>query len=160
MTISKYITLAEAIKSPTAVRLGISNEPNEAQLAAMKSVATHIFDKVREFVGAPLAASSFFRSQALNDAVAGSSKTSQHMTGEAIDIDCDVFGNSSNLNIFTFIKDNLVFDQLIYEYPNADGMASWVHVSYVDHPKHNRSQILVKLKEKYIPYGEYKIGMI
>ena len=160
MNISKYITLAEAIKSPTATRLGIENTPDAQQLSAMRYVAEHVFDKVREFVGGPLAASSFFRSHALNDAVGGSSKTSQHMNGEAIDIDADVFGNSDNLAIFNFIKGQLVFDQLILEYPDLEGRPSWVHVSLVDHPKQNRGQVLVKLKEKYIPFGSYEIGMI
>jgi zinc D-Ala-D-Ala carboxypeptidase len=160
MQVSRYISLEEATKSPTAIRLGIDNQPNPDQLKAMEYVAINVFDKVREFVGAPLAASSFFRSHALNDAVAGSSKTSQHMLGEAIDIDADVFGNSDNLSIFNFIREQLVFDQLIAEYPNKDGMPSWVHVSLVDHPKKNRGQVLVKLKDKYIPFGEYQPGMV
>ena len=158
--ISKYLSLEECIKSPTAKRLGISNQPNIEQLENMVYVATNVFDKVREFVGAPLAASSFFRSKELNEAVPGSSKTSQHMTGEAIDIDCDVFNNSNNWEVFNFIKDNLNFDQLILEYPGPTGKPSWVHVSLVQHPKTNRGQVLVKLKDKYIPFGEYKIGMI
>jgi zinc D-Ala-D-Ala carboxypeptidase len=158
--ISKYLSLEECIKSPTAKRLGISNEPTEEHLKAMRYVATNVFDKVRDHVGLPLAASSFYRSQSLNDSVPGSSKTSQHMKGEAIDIDCDVFGNGSNLDVFNFIRENLVFDQLILEYPELNGKPSWVHVSLVDHPKHNRGQILVKLKDRYIPFGEYKVGMI
>jgi zinc D-Ala-D-Ala carboxypeptidase len=158
--ISKYLSLDECIKSPTAKRLGISNEPTEEHLENMKHVAVNVFDKVREHIGAPLAASSFYRSQALNDAVPGSSKTSQHMKGEAIDIDTDVFGNGSNLDVFNFIKENLVFDQLILEYPELNGKPSWIHVSLVNHPKQNRGQVLVKLKTRYIPYGEYKVGMI
>jgi zinc D-Ala-D-Ala carboxypeptidase len=158
--ISKYLSLEECIKSPTAKRLGISNEPTEEHLESMKYVAVNVFDKVREHIGAPLAASSFYRSKELNEAVPGSSKTSQHMTGEAIDIDCDVYGNGSNLDVFNFIKDNLVFDQVILEYPELNGKPSWIHVSLVNHPKQNRGQVLVKLKTRYIPYGEYKVGMI
>jgi zinc D-Ala-D-Ala carboxypeptidase len=166
MNISKYLTLEEATKSPTAIRLGIDNQPDAKQLTAMRYVAVNVFDKVRDFVGASLAASSFFRSHALNDAVAGSSKTSQHMDGEAIDIDADVYGHGTNLDIFNFIKLHLVFDQLILEYPNKEGKPSWVHVSLVDHPKHNRGQVLVKLqdtptkKNNYIPFGSYEVGMV
>lgn len=160
MNISKYLTLAEATKSTTATRLGIDNTPNTTQLTAMRYVAEHIFDKMREYVGAPLATTSFFRSQSLNDAVGGSSKTSQHMNGEAIDIDAGVFGNSDNTTVFNFIRSQLVFDQLILEYPDNNGKPSWVHVSLVDHPKTNRGQVLVKLREKYIPYGEWQIGMV
>lgn len=158
--ISKYLSIEECIKSPTAKRLGISNEPTDEHLKAMRFVAVNVFDKVRDHIGAPLAASSFYRSKELNDAVPGSSKTSQHMLGEAIDIDCDVFGNGTNLDVFKFIKENLVFDQLINEYPDVSGKPSWVHVSLVDHPKTNRGQILVKLKDKYIPFGQYEIGMV
>lgn len=155
--ISKYISLDEATKSPTAKRLGIENKPTKDHLENMRRVAINVFDKVREHFSVPIGVSSFYRSQELNDAVPGSSKTSQHRTGEAIDIDADIYGNVTNLDIFNYIKDNLVFDQLIAEYVDKDGMPSWVHVSLV--PKKNRRQVLVKLKEKYILYKDYKVGM-
>lgn len=157
--ISKYLNYEEATKSQTAIRLGIKNTPTKEQLENMKHVATQVFDKVREFVKGPLNASSFFRSQALNDAVGGSSKTSQHMVGEAIDIDCDTFGNGTNNGVFDFIKDTLEFDQLIGEYPDKTGKWSWAHVS-LKRKGTNRKQILVKLKDKYIPYKDFKVGMV
>lgn len=155
--ISKYLTYKEAIKSPTALRLGIDNEPNPEQLENMRYVAKEIFDPVREFVGGPLAATSFFRSKELNDAVPGSSKTSQHMTGQAIDIDCDVYGYGKNIEVFDFIRTSLIFDELIAEYVDRFGNPSWVHVS--KSKTGNRGQVLVKLKDKYINYRDYKIGM-
>lgn len=158
MKISKYITFEEATKSQTAIRLGIQNQPDKNQLESMKYVATNIFDVVREFVGGPLHASSFFRSEKLNAAIGGSSKTSQHMKGEAIDIDCDTFGNGTNNEVFNFIKDGLEFDQLIGEYPDASGKWSWVHVSLKK--SGNRKQVLVKLKNKYIPFSDFKVGMV
>lgn len=156
--ISKYLNYEEATKSQTATRLGIKNEPNTQQLEAMKYVAVNVFDKVREFVGGPLHASSFFRSEKLNAAIGGSSKTSQHMKGEAIDIDCDTFGHGTNQGIFDYIRVNLEYDQVIGEYPDAKGKWSWVHVSLKK--SGNRKQVLVKLKDKYINYSDYKIGMI
>jgi uncharacterized protein YcbK (DUF882 family) len=153
--ISKYITEAQATKSDTAKRLGLSNEPTPQHLKAMQAVGEHIFDKVKEHEASAYV-SSMYRSKEVNDAVAGSSKTSQHLIGEAIDIDSP----EANVQIFNFVKDCLVFDQLIGEYPDAKGNFSWVHVSYVEHPKKNRHQILIKLKDKYIPFGEYKIGQI
>ena len=156
--ISKYLNYEEATKSQTATRLGIKNEPNPQQLEAMKYVAVNVFDKVREFVGGPLHASSFFRSEKLNAAIGGSSKTSQHMKGEAIDIDCDTFGHGTNQGIFDYIRVNLDYDQVIGEYPDANGKWSWVHVSLKK--SGNRKQVLVKLKDKYINYSDYKIGMI
>lgn len=156
--ISKYLNYEEATKSQTATRLGINNEPNPQQLESMKYVAVNVFDKVREFVGGPLHASSFFRSDKLNAAIGGSSKTSQHMKGEAIDIDCDTFGHGTNQEVFNYIRVNLDYDQVIGEYPDAKGKWSWVHVSLKK--SGNRKQVLVKLKDKYINYSDYKIGMI
>ena len=156
--ISKYLSYQEAIKSPTALRLGIDNEPTPEQLEKMKHVATQVFDPVREYVKGPLHASSFFRSKELNDAVPGSSATSQHMAGEAIDLDADTFGYGTNRDIFYFIMDNLVYDQLILEYPDKFGNPSWVHVS--KKKVGNRGEVLVKLKTKYIKFKEYAIGMV
>jgi hypothetical protein len=157
--LSKYLTVEEATKSHTAIRLGIDNTPTDEQLENMKYVAAEVFDPVREFVGAPLGASSFFRCWALNGVIGGASTTSQHPQGQAIDIDADIYGNSTNLQIFNFIKGNLVFDQLIGEYPDALGNFSWVHVS-LKRDENNRKEILVKLNEKYIPFKAYKVGMI
>ena len=156
--ISKYLTYNEAIKSPTALRLGIDNEPTPEHLENMKHVATQVFDPVREFVKGPLHASSFYRSKELNDAVPGSSKTSQHMEGEAIDIDADTFGFGTNRDIFYFIMDNLIYDQVINEYPDKFGNPSWVHVS--KKKTGNRGEVLVKLKSKYIKFKDYAIGMV
>lgn len=140
--ISKYISYAEAVKSQTAERYGLDNTPNDVQLNNMVNVATFVFDNVREYFGVPLYVSSFFRSKEVNEK-AGGSKTSQHMTGEAIDIDADVYGGVKNSEIFDYIKNNLDFDQLIWEYGNSKEPA-WVHVSYRTNG-HNRRQI-IKIK--------------
>lgn len=158
MKLSRYLSLDEATKSPTAIRLGIDNTPNAEQLTNMKMVANEIFDKVREHVGGPLYASSFFRSAKLNAVIGGSSKTSQHMKGEAVDLDADVFNNGTNVGIFYFIKENLIFDELIGEIPNKDGDFSWVHCSKTLHI--NRGRVLIKLKDRYIQFVDYKVGMI
>lgn len=157
--ISKFVSYEEATKSPTALRLGIKNTPNAEQLLNMRHVAQEIFDPVRVFVDGPLLASSFFRSKELNDAIPGSSKTSQHMTGEAIDIDADGYQYGSNLAIFEYIKNKLEFDQLILEYPDEYGTPAWIHVSKKRIGK-NRKEVLVKLKNEYIPHSQYKVGMV
>lgn len=159
MKLSKYLTLDEAIKSPTAIKNGIANFPNPEQLEAMRYVAVEVFDKVREFVGGPLYASSFFRSPELNRIIGGSSKTSQHMTGEAIDIDCDVFRHGNNAVVFFFIKNKLAFDQLIGEYPNHEGNFAWVHVS-LRRDGRNRHEVLIKLTDRYIPFDQWRPGMV
>lgn len=135
--ISKYVSYKEATRSQAAVRLKIDNTPNVEQLEAMKYVATEVFDKVRENFGVPLFVSSFFRSPIINHKVGGSA-SSQHCKGEAIDIDADGSG-VTNMQVFNYIKENLVFDQLIFEY-GTDENPAWVHVSRKK--EGNRMQIL------------------
>jgi hypothetical protein len=102
--------------------------PDEQQLLAMRLVAKMCFEPCREKFGR-LFVSSFFRSKRLNEEVGGS-VSSQHMKGEAIDIDADVFGNKvTNVMLYNYIKKNLEFDQLIWEY-GSDVSPAWVHVSY------------------------------
>jgi hypothetical protein len=135
--ISKYISYLEATTSQIATRSGIVNTPSEIELINMQLVALRVFDNVREHFNTPIRVSSFFRSLALNKAAKGS-KTSQHMKGQAIDMQGT--GKISNKMIFDYIKENLDFDQLIWEFGDSKNPA-WVHVSYVSREK-NRKQIL------------------
>lgn len=136
--ISENISYREAIHSHTAKKLGIKNEPNEAQLENMKLIADKIFQPLREYVGGPIKINSFFRSKALNVAIGGS-RTSQHILGLAMDLD-DVHGFKTNAEMFNWIKDNLNFDQLIWEFGDGDN-PDWVHVSYVSEEE-NRNRCL------------------
>ncbi len=156
--ISKTVSLKEATRSNTAVRFGIDNTPNQSQMTALTDTAIHIVDSVRAKFGDAVDVSSMFRSEALNKKIGGA-KGSQHCSGEAVDLDSR--DDSMNLEIFNFVKDSLVFDQLIAEAPDENGVPSWVHVSFTTHPKKNRGQILVYLAKgkKYIPFGEYVKGM-
>ena len=138
MKISEHISLAEGIKSQSAIRHNIDNVPDVKQLDAMMEVAEKCFEPMRKYFDKPIGISSFFRCEALNEKVGGS-KTSQHCKGEAIDIDADIFGGVTNKEIFDYIKNNLDFDQLIWEYGDEDNPA-WVHVSYSKIK--NRKQIL------------------
>ena len=156
--ISEHITYSEATSSYLALKYGIINIPNEIQLKNMILLAEAIFEPLRAFVGKPIAVTSFFRSKALNSKLKGS-RTSQHMAnnGAAMDIDADVYGYTTNKEIFEYIKDNLDFDQLIAEYPDEKGNPSWVHVSYKE--KGNRKQIFIAYptgngRTKYISYNK------
>lgn len=143
MNISEHITYKEATRSRTATLKGISNIPNEKALSNMRAVALKVFEPIRAHFKRPIYISSFYRSPKLNVEVGGST-TSQHCKGEAMDIDCP----SINAKIFNFIKDNLTFHQLIWEYGDDDE-PDWVHVSYVvDRP--NKKEVLkaVKIKGK------------
>jgi len=136
--ISKHISYKEGVHSITAIRKGIDNEPNEEQLANMKLVANNVFEPLRVFVNGPIKVNSFFRSPDLNKAIGGSTK-SQHCKGQAIDID-DTYGKATNAEMYWWIKENLDFDQMIWEFGNNDN-PDWVHVSYVS-PDKNRNRCL------------------
>ena len=138
MKISDNITYAEAIHSNTAKRRGIDNTPNPAQVETMKVTAEKIFEPLRKWVGGPIKVNSFFRSPDLIEAIGGS-KTSQHCKGQAIDID-DTYGHATNAEMYHWIKDNLNFDQMIWEFGD-DNNPAWVHVSYVN-DSDNRNRCL------------------
>jgi hypothetical protein len=135
--ISKHISYKEAVGSNYAKQKGIKNKPNEDQVENMKLLAEEVFEPLREWVDAPIKVNSMFRSLELNTALKGS-KTSSHMKGEAMDITS--MGGKSNLEMFHWIKDNLCFDQLIWEFGKEP---KWLHVSF---SKNNRQQVLVTKK--------------
>lgn len=138
MQLSKHLVLAEVTRSETAKRKGISNMPTPEHIENFKLIAEKVFEPIREHFKVPILISSGYRSKELNAAIGGS-LTSQHCSGEAIDLDMD--GTSvTNKQIFDFIKENLVFDQLIWEFGTKDN-PDWVHVSYESTGK-QRKQIL------------------
>ena len=136
--ISKHISYKEAVGSNYAKQYGIKNKPNEEQIENMKLLAKEVFEPLREWVDAPIKVNSMFRSLELNTALKGS-QTSSHMKGEAMDITS--MGGKSNLEMFHYIKDNLEFDQLIWEF---GAEPKWLHVSY--NKDKNRKQVLVTKK--------------
>jgi zinc D-Ala-D-Ala carboxypeptidase len=133
MKISEHISLSEAIDSPTAKRLKIDNTPSASILSNMQLVAITCFEPLRKWYGKPIKINSFYRCPQLNTAVGGS-PTSQHAKGQAIDISAG--SKEENEKLFNWLKDNVVFDQLINEYD-----FTWVHVSYTSLV--NRKQVLV-----------------
>lgn len=153
--ISAHLSMREVTNSATAKRLGIDNTPTPEHLANLKLLAEKVFEPIRAHFQKPIGVSSGYRSKALNDATPGSSATSQHCSGEALDLDQDSTGTGiTNKQVFDYIKDNLDFDQLIWEY-GTDSNPDWVHVSY-ESTGRQRKQILrctrVGGKPKYTPY--------
>lgn len=132
MRISEHISFEEAVLSPTAIRNGIDNMPNDQELHNMKLVAEHCFEPLRKMWGKPIKINSFFRSQRLNQLVGGS-PSSQHTKGQAIDITTGT--KAENKKLFELAK-TLDFDQLINEYDYL-----WLHISFK--ATGNRKQILV-----------------
>ena len=133
--ISEHISYKEGTYSITATRREIDNTPNDEQLDNMETIAEKVFEPLREWVGGPIKINSFFRGSKLNKAIGGARK-SQHMKGQAMDID-DNYGHATNAEMYHYIKDNLDFDQLIWEFGDDDN-PNWVHISYVSEEDNRR----------------------
>ena len=141
--ISKHVSYREGVYSRTAERLGLKNDPSDDHLANMKLIAEKVFEPLRIHVGGPIKINSFYRGPELNAAIGGSSK-SQHCHGQAIDID-DTYGHASNAEMYNWIKANLDYDQMIWEF-GTDENPNWVHVSYVN-AEANRNRCLKAYKD-------------
>ena len=115
--VSKHISYKEGVYSITALRLGIDNIPNDYEYSNMELTANKIFEPLREHVGAPIKINSFYRSIELN----------------------------TNAEMYNWIRANLNFDQMIWEFGDNDNPA-WVHVSYVSEDQ-NRNRCLKAYKE-------------
>ena len=140
--LSKNLSYKEGIRSETAKKLGIKNDPTEDHLVNMVLIAEKIFQPLRDWCGHPIRCNSMYRSPELNEAIRGS-KTSQHRFGQALDLDS--LGKKSNADLFKYISENLSFDQLIWE-AGTDENPDWIHVSYVNVEK-NRKQRLKMVRK-------------
>lgn len=134
----RYFTIAELSKSATAARLGLKNKPDGAAKKALTALTERVLDPLREAWGRPIVVNSGYRCPELNRAVGGA-VNSQHLYGEAADIEDYSRDRAMNARLFQMVRDlGLPFDQLIYESPNSKG-PDWVHVSY---GPRNRRQVL------------------
>ena len=140
MKLSGHFSLAELTKSQTATRKGIDNKPTLDHIENLTELCTQVLEPTRRNFGKPMVISSGYRSEELCEAI-GSSKNSQHAKGEAADF--EMFG-VDNKELAKYIKNNLVFDQLILEFYNPDHndpSSGWVHCSYSK--EENRKQSLL-----------------
>jgi zinc D-Ala-D-Ala carboxypeptidase len=137
MRLSQHFTLEEMTKSQTASRRGIDNTPPPEVVENLKQLCENVLEYIRVRFGKPVNVNSGYRGPKLNKAIGGA-KNSQHMTGQAADIE---IAGVDNKVLFNWIKDNVEFDQLILEY-YKEGVpdSGWVHVSW--NPSGNRKQIL------------------
>ena len=126
--LSAHFTLDEMTVSQEAARRGIDNTPPPAIIEALRKTAQGLEAARVRLGGAPIVVSSGYRCPALNTAIGGS-KTSQHMTGQAVDIICPRFGGPAE--VAAALRDSgIEYDQLILEY------GRWVHLSFSDKPRH------------------------
>lgn len=146
--LSQDFMLLEFVKSNIAIRNNLENIPNDYQVSNLINLVFHVLQPARSNLGIPIIINNGFRSLQLNKLINGA-KTSQHLTGEAADIELA----EENHKLFMFIKNNCDFDQLIWEYGD-DENPDWVHVSYKKGI--NRKQVLRAIKEngktKYIKF--------
>ena len=155
MSISKYTTIEDALFSPTAERKGIINAPSKIEhISNMRVFCDNMYDPLCDQYGFKIPYTSFYRNPETNKAVGGSSTKSQHMLGQAMDICPRGYNGLSNVDLFNYIRKNMPFDQLIWEYGNSTEPA-WVHVSYCTL---NRRQVLKAYKvnnsTKYDPFND------
>ena len=149
----RWLTYAEAVKSQTAVRKGLDNTPTDAQYANMKHVYDTIYAPACERFG-KLSVSSFYRSEAVNKAVGGS-KTSAHRDGLAIDIDCDGIPEVTNAGFFRWVVKTLDFDQVIYEFADANGNPAWIHVGDRLKSPRRRQALTARRTKAGVVYSEF-----
>jgi hypothetical protein len=148
MNLSQHFTLAEMIFSPTAIKKGIDNTPNAQSIKNLTVLCEKILEPLRAHLGIPIKISSGYRSEVLNSLIGGA-KSSQHKIGQAVDFDL----KDKCAEAFHWIKDNLDYDQIIWEFGN-DKQPDWIHVSFST--KGNRKNALKAIKSngrtKYIPF--------
>ena len=144
MQLSGHFSLSELTKSQTADRKGIDNKPTLEHIENLTELCTQILEPTRRNFGKPMIITSGYRSEELCVAI-GSKTTSQHAKGQAADFEMIGLDNKS---LAKYIKNNLVFDQLILEFytPN-DPSSGWVHCSY--NKDENRKEALLYNGKEY-----------
>ena len=144
--VTMHFTIEELYASQTAKVKGINNKPSVQQMINLVYLAAFVLEPLREAMNEPIKIGSGFRSKELNKAVGGV-QNSQHMKGQAADL-CIDGDRKKGRKWFEYIRDNLPFDQLIWE-KNPKTGSEWVHVSFVyqDFGK-NRHQVIDGLLKK------------
>ena len=133
--LGRFFSWAELTRSNTARRLGLDNSPTPEAQAALRALVEDVLDPLREMLGRPIRVNSGYRAPTVNRAIDGAS-TSQHMRGEAVDIEVDGMG-AQELAMF-ILRSGLPVDQVIWYAPERGGH---VHLSYT-RERANRRQAM------------------
>jgi hypothetical protein len=134
--LSAHFTLAEAIVSQTAARMGIDNTPDDAMIGAMRQTAQFL-ERVRSVLGHPIIVTSWYRCPDLERVVAGIAPgrplSGHHPLGAAVDFVCPAYGSPCDVATrLSAMVPVLGIGQLIYEY------GAWVHISRLPVAPSNR----------------------
>ena len=142
MNLTANFTLAEMVKSDTALRHDMDNTPGEAEIENLKRLCEKVLQPVREHFKTGVKVNSGFRHPDVNAKVGGS-KTSDHCKGQAADIEIPGIPNA---DLAKWIAENLDFTQVILEfYTQGVPDSGWVHVSY--DPQNLKKQSLTAVKK-------------
>lgn len=133
----KYFSIEELCRSETADAKGIDNCPSAVVRGNLEALVSNVLDPLREAFGKPIIVNSGYRSTLLNN-ILGGARSSQHTRGEAADITAEDV--KDNKQLFEIIRENLPFDQLIWE-KGTRTYPDWIHVSFKREGR-NRKQIL------------------
>lgn len=145
MRLSPHFSLEELTRSDYALRHGLDNTPAPWIVEKLKNTARGL-ERVRDLFGCRVIVSSGYRSPAVNRGAGGSEK-SQHMKGEAADIEVPAYGPPRDIcHMILKYADTIDFDQLILEFD------AWCHVSFSDHPR--RSVLTARHLDGRVQYFE------
>ena len=147
MKISKHFSESEFTKSSTATKYGIDNSiPNDAK-NNIQALCDNVLERIREEFGR-ISISSGYRCLELNRKL-GSSDNSQHVKGEAADIQFYDYGDIEEA--FNIIRMKYEFDQIIYEV-KASGTA-WIHISWNNNYNRNEALTAKQVNGKMVYYS-------
>ena len=122
----RQVSLKELLFSETATRLAIDNTPTDQVLINLQTLIYEVIEPIINQFG-DIKITSGYRSPELCKAI-GSSTTSQHTLGQAVD--CEVIG-VPNKELADWVVKNLTYDQVILEFWKPEEINSgWVHISY------------------------------
>ncbi len=125
--LSPHFSLSELIRSDVALRHGIDNIPAPQVIINLTELVRNILEPVRTHFHIAFSPSSGYRAPDVNRLI-GSKETSQHILGQAVDFEIPTIANEE---LAKWIRDNLIYDQLILEFyhPNAP-KSGWIHCSF------------------------------
>lgn len=144
MKISDNFYLKEFTRSATAKRIGIDNTPDEKVISNIKTLVNKLLQPIRDRIGTTVTINSGFRCETLNS-ILGGSKNSQHIDGNAGDIDSNVIDLKE---LYKIIIEEFEFDKIIFEF------GEWIHISYIEGKNRNIKLIAEKVDGQTV-YKEY-----